>query len=118
MRSRSKRELTTRAVLAALVAGVLVGVALVAGAGLSVIVGYVLGLGVSTFLVYGYDKRQAVRNGRRVPERALLLLSVIGGALGGWAGMLVWRHKTRHARFWAAQVIGTVVIAAALWWLW
>ena len=118
MRTRSKRELTTRAVLAALVAGVLAGVVLVVAGGLSVIAGYVLGLGVSTFLVYGYDKRQAVRNGRRVPERALLLLSVIGGALGGWAGMLVWRHKTRHARFWAAQVIGTVVIAAALWWLW
>ena len=118
MRSRSKRELTTRAVLAALVAGVLAGVALVLAGGLSAIVGYVLGLGVSTFLAYSYDKRQAIRNGRRVPERALLLLSVIGGALGGWAGMLIWRHKTRHARFWAAQVIGTIVIAAALWWLW
>ena len=41
--------------------------------------------------------------------------SVIGGAAGGWAGMLVWRHKTQHAIFWAAQVIGTVVIAVALW---
>ena len=29
--------------------------------------------------------------------------------------MLVWRHKTKHTTFWIAQVVGTVVIAAALW---
>jgi uncharacterized membrane protein YsdA (DUF1294 family) len=101
-------------VIAALVAGVLVAVAL-AAAGLSVIVAYVLGLGLITFLSYGYDKLQAIRGGRRVPEPALRLLSLIGGALGGWAGMLIWRHKTNHASFWIAQVAGTIAIAAALW---
>ena len=101
--------------IAALVAGVLVAVALAVAAGLSVIVAYVLGLGLITFLTYGYDKLQAIRGGRRVPEPALRLLSLIGGALGGWAGMLIWRHKTNHASFWIAQVAGTIVIAAALW---
>ena len=111
----SKRALTVRAVIAALVAGVLVAVALAVATGVSVIVAYVLGLGLITFLAYGYDKLQAIRGGRRVPEAALRLLSVIGGALGGWAGMLILRHKTQHTRFWIAQVAGTVVIAAALW---
>jgi len=111
----SKRALTMRAVIAALVAGVLVAVALAVATGVSAIVAYVLGLGLSTFLTYGYDKLQAIRGGRRVPESALRLLSLIGGALGGWAGMLIWRHKTSHASFWAAQVIGTIAIAAALW---
>jgi uncharacterized membrane protein YsdA (DUF1294 family) len=111
----SKRELTRRAVVGALVAGVAVAAILVVAIGVSVVVAYVLGLGLSTFLIYGYDKLRARRGGRRVPESALLALSVIGGALGGWAGMLVWRHKTQHTIFWVAQVIGTVVIAAALW---
>ena len=111
----SKRELTTSAVIAALVAGVLVAAALVVATGVSVIVAYVLGLGLITFLTYGYDKLQAIRGGRRVPEAALRLLSVIGGALGGWAGMLILRHKTNHASFWIAQVTGTIAIAAALW---
>ncbi|HKQ03479.1 MAG TPA: DUF1294 domain-containing protein [Actinomycetes bacterium] len=101
--------------IAALVAGVLVAVALAVATGVSAIVAYVLGLGLITFLTYGYDKRQAIRGGRRVPETALLLLSLIGGALGGWAGMLVWRHKTNHTSFWIAQVIGTIAIVAALW---
>ena len=112
---RSKRELTRRAVIAALVIGVVVAVGLVVALSVPALVAYVLGLGLSTFLIYGYDKRRAVRGGPRVPESALLTLSVIGGAAGGWAGMLVWRHKTQHAMFWAAQVIGTVVIAVALW---
>ena len=50
-----------------------------------------------------------------MPEPALRLLSLIGGALGGWAGMLIWRHKTNHASFWITQVAGTIAIAAALW---
>ena len=112
---RSKRQLTKRAVLAALVVGVVVAVGLVVATSVPVLVAYVLGLGLSTFLIYGYDKLRAVRGGRRVPESALLTLAVVGGAAGGWAGMLVWRHKTRHAIFWVAQVIGTVVIVAALW---
>ena len=112
---RSKRALTRRAVVAALAAGLVVAIALVVAAGLSVIVAYIVGLGLITFLMYGYDKLQAIRGGRRVPEPALLLLALVGGALGGWAGMLIWRHKTRHASFWIAQVVGTVAIAAAVW---
>jgi uncharacterized membrane protein YsdA (DUF1294 family) len=110
----SKRELTQRAVVGSLGAGLVVAAALIAAFGVSVLVAYVLGLGLSTFLIYGYDKLRARRGGRRVPEAALLALALIGGALGGWAGMLIWRHKTRHARFWIAQVIGTIVIAVAL----
>ena len=78
------------------------------------IVAYIVGLGLITFLIYGYDKLQARRGGRRVSERTLLLLALAGGALGGWAGMLIWRHKTRHASFWIAQIAGTIVIVAAL----
>jgi uncharacterized membrane protein YsdA (DUF1294 family) len=111
----SKRELTTRVVIAAFVAGALVAAALVVATGFSVIVAYVLGLGLMTFLTYSYDKFQATRGGRRITEPALLALSLIGGALGGWAGMLIWRHKTSHASFWIAQIVGTIAIAAALW---
>ncbi|MDA0158881.1 DUF1294 domain-containing protein [Solirubrobacter ginsenosidimutans] len=111
----SKRELTTRTLIAAFAAGVLVAAAFVVATDVSVIVAYVLGLGLITFLTYGYDKLQAVRGGRRITEPALLVLPVIGGALGGWAGMLIWRHKTKHASFWIAQIVGTLAIAAALW---
>ena len=115
MHGKSKSALTARVLIGAVVAGALVAGALVAATGLSALVAYVVGIGLITFLTYGYDKLRAVRHGRRVPEAALLLLAVLGGAVGGWAGMLVWRHKTNHAIFWAAQVVGTLAIVAALW---
>jgi uncharacterized membrane protein YsdA (DUF1294 family) len=99
----------------ALIAGVLVALGLVATTGLAAGVAYVVGFGLITFLTYGYDKLRAIRHGRRVPNPALQLLSVLGGAAGGWAGMLVWRHKINHASFWIAQIAGTAVIVAAFW---
>src|SRR3954447_10857992 len=110
-----KRELTKRAVVAALLVGVVLAAALVVAIGVSVVLAYVVGLALSTFLIYGYDKLRAIRGGQRVPEPALLALALIGGALGGWAGMLIWRHKTQRAIFWIAQVIGTIAISVALW---
>ena len=30
---------------------------------------------------------------------ALRLLAVLGGSVGAWLGMYVWRHKTQHRKF-------------------
>ncbi len=51
------------------------------------------------FAVFGYDKRCAVRRRRRVPERTLFLTALLGGSLGCYAGMYVFRHKTRRLKF-------------------
>jgi hypothetical protein len=52
-----------RALIAAVVSGVALAIALVV-AGLSVIAAYVAAFGLTTFLTYGYDKLQAKRGGR------------------------------------------------------
>ena len=61
-----------------------------------------------TFLLYGYDKFQAKNNGRRVPERVLLLLGIFGGAIGGLIGMQVFHHKTRKNYFWVINGLAAV----------
>ncbi|MCA9535709.1 MAG: DUF1294 domain-containing protein [Myxococcales bacterium] len=58
-----------------------------------------LGLNAVVACVYGYDKWQAKRGGRRVRERTLLWLAFLGGAAGALLGMQVSRHKTRKAAF-------------------
>ncbi len=51
------------------------------------------------FILMGVDKRRAKAEKRRVRERTLFLLALLGGALGGVVGMRVFRHKTKHASF-------------------
>ena len=58
-----------------------------------------LAVNVVAFALMGYDKRQAKREKRRVPERKLFLAAACFGGLGGVLGMSVFRHKTRHWYF-------------------
>lgn len=52
-----------------------------------------------TFWMMAYDKRQAKRKGRRIPEKKLLLYGLAGGAAGQWLSMHFLRHKTQHKNF-------------------
>ncbi len=54
------------------------------------------------------DKSRARRGRWRVPERMLFLTALLGGAAGSWAGMYLFRHKTRHWYF----VLGMPLILA------
>ena len=60
---------------------------------------YLILINIVTCLLFGLDKRRAVRGQWRIRERTLLLLAAAGGAAGGWAGMYLFRHKTKKARF-------------------
>lgn len=60
---------------------------------------YFIAINIIAFAVYGLDKWKAKHYEMRVPETTLLLLAVIGGTLGSWLAMYLFRHKTRHAKF-------------------
>ena len=45
------------------------------------------------------DKRKARRRQRRIPEKRLMWLGALGGALMMWITMLFIHHKTRHNKF-------------------
>lgn len=66
---------------------------------LSLLAYYLIAINVITFFVYGIDKYKAKHNKWRIPEASLLLLAVIGGSVGAWAGMKTWHHKTMHKKF-------------------
>ena len=51
------------------------------------------------FIAMGADKRRARREAWRLPEARLFLFAALGGALGGWLGMRVFHHKTKHWYF-------------------
>lgn len=60
---------------------------------------YIIAINVVAFLVFGYDKNQAVKKRWRVPEKTLFLLAIAGGSIGAWIGMQTFRHKTKHISF-------------------
>lgn len=51
------------------------------------------------FILYGADKYSAVKGGWRISERNLLLIAAVGGSVGAYIAMRLFRHKTRHKRF-------------------
>ncbi|KGA97829.1 membrane protein [Alkalihalobacillus alcalophilus ATCC 27647 = CGMCC 1.3604] len=45
------------------------------------------------------DKRKAQRKERRIPEKTLFFIAIIGGSFGVFNAMKVYRHKTKHKSF-------------------
>lgn len=70
---------------------------------------YLIAVNLVGFAAMGIDKYKAVRHRWRIPEKGLFLIALVGGSAGSWAGMYLFRHKTRHWSF----VIGMPLILAA-----
>ena len=49
-------------------------------------------------IIFGIDKLQSKKRGWRIPESRLLLIAFFG-PFGAYAGMLLFRHKTRKIKF-------------------
>ena len=80
-----------------------------------IIICAVLGaISLVTFILYGADKRRAVKGKWRVPEKVLLSLSFFGGAIGGVLGMSIFRHKPKKAAFIFVNTCGFLWQAAAI----
>lgn len=60
---------------------------------------YFLTINAIGFLLMLADKQRARKNLWRIPERTLLTAAVLGGSIGGLAGMYLFRHKTKHLKF-------------------
>ena len=67
---------------------------------------YLFIINIIAFLLYGSDKKRARWDRRRIPEKVLLGLAAVGGSVGAWMGMKVYRHKIRKWKF----IIGVPLI--------
>ena len=70
---------------------------------------YLIVINIVTWIAFGLDKWKAKSGKWRIPERTLLLLALIGGSLGALAGMIMFRHKTRKAKFFISVPVMFVV---------
>lgn len=79
---------------------------------------HVLVLSLITWVLFWRDKRRSEKEGaRRIPERVLLGVGLLGGATGGVLGMSMLRHKTKNWIFKILLPLMALVHVAVLLWL-
>ena len=66
---------------------------------IKILIYYLALINVGNFLIFAIDKHLAIKKRERIPESTLILLSALGGAFGGLCSMYIFRHKTKHAKF-------------------
>lgn len=71
-----------------------------------------LGLNAAAFAAFFLDKFRARRGARRISERTLQFLALLGGFAGGAAGIVLFRHKTRKKGFLAVFVAASLLSIA------
>lgn len=60
---------------------------------------YILAINIIAFLAMWIDKKRAENGEWRISENGLFTLVLLGGGIGGIAGMYVFRHKTKKLKF-------------------
>ncbi len=79
---------------------------------------YLLVINIITFFYFGWDKmRSQIYNARRVNEKTLWILSLVGGSIGALIGMKFFRHKTKKLSFQAGIAVILVIQICLVWFL-
>ena len=79
---------------------------------------YLIVINLTAFVLYGIDKKRSIRNEYRISESVLLWMARLGGGIGCWLGIKMFRHKTKHTKFrfivplWIVIWVVAVVLAA------
>lgn len=60
---------------------------------------YFIIINIISFILMFLDKRRAIKNKWRISENTLMIVSILGGSIGGILGMYTFRHKTKHLKF-------------------
>jgi len=76
--------------------------------------GYVLVWNLIVFAAYGIDKKRAINDEWRIPEKTLLLASICFGGIGAFLGMYTFHHKTKHKSFQIIVPIAAIITAIAI----
>jgi len=86
---------------------------------LGIIIAALAAINAATLLALRVDKDRARAGRRRVSERLLLRLALIGGTPGAYAGRWLFRHKTRKSSFTSRlHVIAAVQLAVLVAFAW
>lgn len=80
------------------------------------ILGVYLGASVIAFIAYYIDKKAAKNDRRRIPEKTLHMLGLIGGWPGAFIAQRLFHHKSRklsfQVTFWATVILNCLALGS------
>jgi len=84
---------------------------------MEIFIAYLTIINVLALVMFGVDKRRAVKNKWRIRESILLIFSLIGGGLGSFIGMKLFHHKTHKMKFLLLVPFFTIVFVIGIYFL-
>ena len=63
------------------------------------ILAYLTLLNILSLILMYIDKKNAINKRTRIKEKTLITISFLGGCIGSYLGMQIFRHKTKHLKF-------------------
>lgn len=78
---------------------------------------YLLLINLIAFMAMWWDKRKASKHEWRVAEATLHIVGFMGGAVGIFAGVYRFRHKTQKSSFQAIAAVGLIVSLIIYWFI-
>lgn len=63
------------------------------------LIAYLIFINILAFILYGVDKKQAVKHQTRIPESVLLWMARLGGGIGCVLAMYIFHHKKKKSKF-------------------
>ncbi|WP_428069048.1 DUF1294 domain-containing protein [Chryseobacterium gambrini] len=73
---------------------------------------FLTAINLFTFIIYGADKIKAEKHRRRISENTLLAVSALGGTVGAFLAMIIFRHKISKTSF--VLKFGCIVLIQAV----
>jgi uncharacterized membrane protein YsdA (DUF1294 family) len=80
-------------------------------------VAWVALINIIGFILCAADKSRARKHQWRIPERNLFITALLGGSIGVYSAMLLFRHKTKHLRFMAGIPLIFIIECVALYYI-
>jgi len=74
---------------------------------------FLVAVNTVSLVLFGVDKLKSMSGGWRIPENRLLLVALCG-PFGAFAGMLLFRHKTRKIKFFLVPLLTMTQFGALL----
>ncbi len=78
---------------------------------------YLILINAVGLLIMLADKQKARRGAWRIPEATLIGIALLGGSVGSIAGMYLFRHKTKHPKFYIGLPLILITQTSLILWI-